>query len=259
VPETGAGAAAAGHRLEHVPAIGSTNAVLIERAREGETGPLWLVADRQEQGRGRNARPWSSPEGNLYASLLLTDPAPAAHVSELSFVLSLALRDAVLAAAGMLQSPVLTLKWPNDVMAEGMKTAGLLLEGGGARGVSFVVAGFGVNIVSHPEGTPYKATDLRAAGFAVDRDGLLRALTDAVVARLVQWDRGAGFEAIRRDWIAVAHGRNGPLRVNTLSESFEGVFEAIDAGGRLIVMTPAGRRTVSAGDVFVLPQAGDAA
>lgn len=250
-------AKAANHRLEHVETVGSTNAVLIERARAGETGPLWLVADRQEQGRGRNARNWDSPAGNLYASLLLTDAAPPAHIAELSFVLSLALRDAVLAASGMHDSALLTLKWPNDLLAEGGKTAGLLLEGGTAEGRGFVVAGFGVNIVRHPEGTAHRATHLAAAGFSLDRDTLAVALTDAVAARLAQWDRGHSFDAIRRDWLAVAHGRNRNMRVNTLAESFEGVFEGLDAGGRLLVATPAGVRTVSAGDVFVLE--GDAA
>lgn len=242
----------AGHRLEQVPSIGSTNATLIERAGRGETGPLWLVADRQESGRGRNARSWSSPEGNLYASLLITDPAPPANVAQLSFVLSLALRDAVLAAAGLAQSGILALKWPNDLMAEGRKTAGLLLEGGQAQGRAFVVAGFGVNIVSHPDGTTHPATDLTAVGFRLDRDGLFSALSDAVATRLEAWARGENFDAIRADWLATAHGLGRPLRVNTVAETFEGTFDSIDPSGRLVVTTPAGSRLVSAGDVFVL-------
>lgn len=248
----GPGAIAAGHRIEQVPTIGSTNAALIERAGRGETGPLWLVADRQEQGRGRNARNWSSPEGNLYASLLLTDPAPAAHVAELSFVLSLALRDAVLVAAGLAESAALALKWPNDLMAEGMKTAGLLLEGGQAQGRAFVVAGFGVNIVSHPENTTHPATNLTAAGFAVDRDRLAAALADAVATRVSLWNRGEDFASVRAAWLKAAHGLGATLRVNTVAESFEGTFDTIDPTGRLVVNTPTGNRLVSAGDVFVL-------
>lgn len=245
-------ATAAGHRIEQVADIGSTNAALIARAADGETGPLWLVADRQEQGRGRNARPWSSPAGNLYASLLLTDPAPPAHVAELSFVFSLALRDAVLAAAGLAESSTLALKWPNDLMVEGLKTAGLLLEGGQARGRSFVVAGFGVNIVSHPDATSHPATHLGAAGFALDRDGLAATLAEAVAIRLDQWARGDNFTAIRADWLRAAHGLGAKLRVNTVAESFEGTFDTLDPSGRLVVNTPTGTRLVSAGDVFVL-------
>lgn len=248
----GPDARAAGHRIEQVPTIGSTNAALVERAGQGETGPLWLVADRQEQGRGRNARSWSSPEGNLYASLLLTDPAPSAHIAELSFVLSLALRDAVLAASGLAESGVLSLKWPNDLIAEGRKTAGILLEGGQAQGKTFVVAGFGVNIVSHPEGTAHPATNLMAAGFGLDRDRLAIALADAVARRIADWNRGENFSVIRAAWLKAAHGLGLKLRVNTLAESFEGTFDTIDPAGRLVVVTPTGSRLVSAGDVFVL-------
>jgi BirA family biotin operon repressor/biotin-[acetyl-CoA-carboxylase] ligase len=235
-----------------VPTVGSTNAALVERVGQGETGSLWLLADRQEQGRGRNARAWSSPEGNLYASLLFTDATPAAHVAELSFVLSLALRDAVLAASGLAESDALSLKWPNDLMAEGRKTAGLLLEGGQALGRAFVVAGFGVNIVSHPEGTTHPATNLTAAGLSLDRDRLAVALADAVARRVAEWNRGDNFGDIRSAWLKAAHGLGATLRVNTVAESFEGTFDTIDPAGRLVVITPTGNRLVSAGDVFVL-------
>lgn len=249
----GPGAESAGHRLEHVAEIGSTSASLFDRARRGETGPLWLVADVQTSGRGRNTRSWTSPAGNLYASLLLTDPAPAPHIAQLSFVLSLALRDAVLAAAHLYDDPTVKLKWPNDLMVDGHKSAGLLLEGGQLGRSPFVVAGFGVNIVSHPEGTTHKATHLQAAGHVVDRDSLAAALTDAIATRLALWERGANFARIRKDWLAVAYGLNRPLRVNTLSESFEGIFESVDEIGRLVVATGDGQRIVSAGEVFVLP------
>jgi BirA family transcriptional regulator, biotin operon repressor / biotin---[acetyl-CoA-carboxylase] ligase len=241
-----------GHRLEHVGEIGSTNATLLERARAGEHGPLWLLADVQVAGRGRNARHWVSPNGNLYASLLLSDPGPPAHIAELSFVLSLALRDAVLAAGGLHDAPGFRLKWPNDLLVDGEKTAGLLLEGGQAGGVSFVVAGFGVNIVSHPEGTTHKATHLALTGLAMDRDRLLSTLSDAVVRRLAEWQRGINFANIRADWLAKAYGLGEPMRVATLSESFDGVFEGIDPIGRLIAATATGRKIISAGDVFPL-------
>lgn len=225
----------------------------MDRARAGETGPLWLVADVQTSGRGRNTRNWVSPAGNLYASLLLTDPSPPPHIAELSFVLSLALRDAVLAAAHLHDDPTIKLKWPNDLMVEGSKAAGLLLEGGQAGGTPYVVAGFGVNVVSHPEGTTHKATHLEAAGLRIDRDALMASLSDAVARRLALWERGANFARIRKDWLTVAYGLKRPLRVNTLTESFEGLFESVDEIGRLVVATGGGQRIVSAGEVFVLP------
>lgn len=240
-----------------MPEIGSTSQTLIDRARNGEPGPLWLIADRQEKGRGRLSRQWDSPAGNLYASFLLDDPSPSGKVAELSFVLSLALRDAVLAAAGLADDRALELKWPNDLMHYGRKAAGLLLEGGTLGDTPFVVAGFGVNITSHPRQTNHPASDLTAAGYRIDRDGLFGALSDAVAARVAAWNRGGGFAEIRVDWLQHAFGRGRQIRVNTLRESFEAVFEEIDESGRLVVRTEAGPRTVSAGDVFILPAGGD--
>lgn len=245
-----------GFHLEHAIEIGSTSAALHERARAGEGRNLWLVADVQTGGRGRNQRSWSSPAGNLYASLLLQDPAPAGRLPELSFVLALALRDAVLAAASLHEDATLQLKWPNDLMLEGQKTAGLLLEGGQSRGVGFVVAGFGVNIISHPEGTAHKATHLGAGAYVLDRNSLFSALTDRVAFRLAQWNRGQGFPVLRDEWLARAYGRGSLMRVSTLSETFEGIFETVDSVGHLVVGTSRGPRVVSAGDVFVLGAAG---
>src|SRR4051794_5694029 len=111
-------AGAAGVRLIAHDALGSTNAEALARARSGERAALWITAARQTAGRGRRGNVWSSPPGNLYASLLLTDAAPAAHLPELCFVAALAVRDAV---SSFLVSRLrgtggerrLTLKWPN--------------------------------------------------------------------------------------------------------------------------------------------------
>lgn len=250
--ELGDAARSAGFRAEHVAEIGSTNAELLTRAGQGDPGRLWLVADAQSSGRGRNARQWSSPPGNFYGSLMLVDPAPSDRLAQLSFVAALALRDAVLKAAGLYDDRRLALKWPNDLMAEGRKTAGMLLEGGASAGRRFVVIGIGVNVGWHPDGTNHPATNLNAAGFVLDRDSLFAALSDTMSDRLAQWAAGVGFAGIRRDWLKVAHGLGGPLRVNTVAESFDGVFETIDEDGRLVARTTDGPRIVSAADVFVL-------
>ena len=252
-------AAAAGFEVEQVAAIASTNAELVARARAGVAGPIWLVADEQTAGRGRMARDWSSPPGNLYTSLLLVNPAPPALLHQLSFVCALALLDAVSTSGGT--SVPLTLKWPNDLMAGGRKTAGLLLEGGVvAGGVPFVVAGFGVNIVSHPASTAHPATDLSTSGYGGGRDALFAALTDTVAEGLAAWARGDGFAAVRSRWLASAHGIGQKLRVTTRQHSFVGRFMTIDEGGRLIVDVGGTHEAVSAGEVFVLEdQSGEAA
>src|SRR5947207_10376488 len=121
-------ASAAGVRLVMHDALDSTNSEALKLAQGGERGPLWVVAARQTAGRGRRGRNWVSQPGNLYATLLLTDPAPAERWPQLSFVAALALRDAVAALAPALEARV-AIKWPNDLLLDGAKVAGILIEG----------------------------------------------------------------------------------------------------------------------------------
>jgi BirA family transcriptional regulator, biotin operon repressor / biotin---[acetyl-CoA-carboxylase] ligase len=134
--------------LIRLDTIDSTNAEALRRAWAGERGPLWIVAERQSAGRGRRGRSWVSPPGNLHATLLVSDPAPAALVPQLGFVAGLALHDAAAAAAPPL-APRLALKWPNDLLCGGRKIAGILVEGEGDP-VAAAAIGFGVNCREHP-------------------------------------------------------------------------------------------------------------
>src|SRR5229473_5485322 len=122
------GAAAAGVGLIACDTVGSTNAEALAYARSGERGPLWITARRQTAGRGRRGRTWVSEPGNLYATLLLTDPGPAERAAELSFVAALAVRDAIVEMAPGLGSR-LKVKWPNDLLIDRAKVAGILIEG----------------------------------------------------------------------------------------------------------------------------------
>src|SRR6266508_1059239 len=126
-------ATAAGMRLVAHEVLGSTNAEALSLARQGERGPLWITARRQTAGRGRRGRTWVSEPGNLYASLLLSDPSPLDRAPELSFVAALALRDALVETAPALASR-LGFKWPNDVLGDAAKVAGILVEGEAVEG-----------------------------------------------------------------------------------------------------------------------------
>src|ERR1700732_2809709 len=117
-------AAAAGVRLVAHHEIDSTNAEALRLMRQGEHGPLWITAERQSAGRGRRGRRWISVAGNLHASLLLTDPGPAEHWPQLSFVAALAAHDAVVEVAPGIK-PMLGLKWPNDLLLSGAKLPGI--------------------------------------------------------------------------------------------------------------------------------------
>ncbi|WP_371346431.1 biotin--[acetyl-CoA-carboxylase] ligase [Ancylobacter sp. IITR112] len=234
--------------------VGSTNEAAL--ARTGGAAPCWFVAARQTGGRGRRGRPWVSEPGNLYASLLLRDAGSPAHQPELCFVAALALYDAVRAVTGI--DPLrISLKWPNDVMIDGAKLAGILLEGAAVPGGwAATVIGFGVNCAHHPADTPYPTTDLAAAGYPTDPPALLAALDAAMRARLAEWAGGAGFGHIREAWLSRASGLGKAMTARLGSREVAGVFEALDSSGAMVLRRHDGvRETISAGDVFPTPAA----
>jgi BirA family transcriptional regulator, biotin operon repressor / biotin---[acetyl-CoA-carboxylase] ligase len=247
-------ASAAGVRLIAHEVLVSTNAEALSLAGRGERGPLWVTAGRQTGGRGRRGRTWVSERGNLFASLLLTDTAPAEHWPELAFVAALAIHDAVAEVAPALRAQI-AIKWPNDLLLAGKKFAGILIEGeGGAEGTGSVAVGIGVNCVSHPGDTDYPATDLKAAGAEVSADAVFTALSAKMLGRLAQWNDGDHFSTIRADWLARAAGRGEQIQVRLAeNDVVSGRFEDVDETGRLVLSLPDGsRKAVAAGDVVAL-------
>ncbi len=142
------------------------------------------------------------------------------------------------------------LKWPNDVLMNGQKLAGILLEAeqlpGGRRAV---VIGFGVNVVATPKDLPYPAAALRPA-HAVDAPILFESLTERFVEAARIWNKGRGFQNIRQLWLERAAGVGAPVSVRTAETVLSGTFDTIDEGGRLVILAPDGtRRTMTAGEV----------
>jgi BirA family biotin operon repressor/biotin-[acetyl-CoA-carboxylase] ligase len=238
-------ASAAGTRLVPLDSIDSTNAEALRLARAGERGPLWITARNQSAGRGRRGRSWVSEPGNLHATLLLADPAPREHLPDLSLVAALALHDAIAGRIPGLAARV-ALKWPNDLLIDRNKFAGILVEGEGMA----VAVGIGVNCTHHPAHTDFPATDLATAGVRISPESVFDRLSASIITRLAQWDRGAAFAAIRADWLSRAAGIGKPIRVKSGEGELSGVFEGIDSAGRLVVRLPDGTtQTVAAGDV----------
>jgi len=244
-------------RVERFAALPSTNETALERARAGDPGHLWIVADRQTSGRGRRGRVWVSESGNLFASALLIDPCEPLRLAELPFVAVVAARRAVAAhlARGETRARI---KWPNDLLVDGAKVAGILLESTRLTdGRTAVAVGIGINCKQAPAGTETPATSLLACGCSVFPEVLFDDLTVALSRTLAIWERGHGFAAIRAEWLDHAGGIGQPIRVRLVAGEKTGVFEAIDAAGRLVLRTAEGaREAISAGDVFFPASAG---
>ena len=243
----------AGVSLGVFEALGSTNDEALAFVEQGLGRAHWVVAREQRSGRGRHGRIWSSPPGNLYASLALVDPCEPSRAAQLGFVAGLALHRAVSDVTG-LEADRLAIKWPNDLLLDQAKLAGLLVEGRIApSGQGFAIIGMGVNCLSHPADTPYRATDLTAAGFAVSPDQLFERLSARMVEALTLWQRGDQFGLIRALWLERAAGRGQTIQVRTSENARTGLFRDIDGEGRLVLDGPSGLETIVAGDVFFLP------
>lgn len=253
-------AATRGFTLRVYDEIGSTNDEAMRRARDGESRSLWLVANSQTHGRGRHGRTWQSPPGNLYASLLLVDAVAPAAAPQLGFVAGIALAHSLRACLDDDRCQRLRLKWPNDILFDGAKLAGILLESTMRADGSFAsIVGIGVNCARRPEGLAYRVTALREIGAqsSLPEEIFLR-LSAEFSLGLDRFARGAGFAEIRTEWLSLAAGLNGPLRVETAQGTVEGRFLGIDPTGRLMLATADGDRLIEAGDVWLGAEVGGA-
>lgn len=247
---TGFPAVAGGLPVIHLAEIGSTNAEALARAAAGAI-EQWIVADTQVAGRGRRGRHWVSEPGNLYASLLLYDPAPPSLSPQICFVAGLALHDAISDALPDLDPQQLRLKWPNDLLLSGKKSAGILVEGAVASVRQAIVTGIGVNCRHHPSNTPYAATDFAAEGFSLTPAMLFENLANRMMDRLATWQGGRNFAGIRNAWLARAHNLGREIEVKLPERVLKGRFEEIDGDGALVLVLADGHRElIRAGDVF---------
>lgn len=235
-----------GYRLIRYDTIGSTNDAAKELARAGAAAGTLVWAGEQTNGHGRRGRPWSSPPGNLYLSLVLRPQCPPGMAAQLGFVAALALGEALGEPEG------LAYKWPNDVLIEGRKIAGILLESetAGHGSLDFVVLGIGVNLVSSPPATEFPAASLAGSGLSVPQPAtLLERFAGRFDVWMRRW-RAEGFAPVRTAWRARAAGLGELIRVRLDTDALSGRFRDIDQEGTLLLEIAGGCRHIAAGEVF---------
>ncbi len=227
-----------------VPETGSTNADMLALAAAGAAEGSWLRAERQTAGKGRQGRAWESPVGNLYASTLVRLRADDPPAPTLALVAAVALAHVVDTAG----CPAVRIKWPNDLMVDGAKVAGILLE----RSGDAIVIGYGLNVQSAPaiEGRATASLQGRIWPMPVTE------LFDMLIAETREWLhiwRTQGIEAIIRRWLQMGYDRGTALTARLPDGTVvDGLFEGLSAEGALMLRTPSGMELIHAGDVFLL-------
>ncbi len=239
----------AGCHLIARDSVGSTNEEAKALAQSGAEAGTVVWAQSQAAGKGRHGRVWDSPPGNLYLSIVQRPKCPPADAPQLGFVTGVALADAL----GRLTDVPAALKWPNDLMINGRKASGILLESAAdAEGrLAWVVIGTGVNVALSPADLP-EVTSLREEGADLAVADLLTAFLDRFFWYAGQWQEH-GFQAIRERWMAFALPEGSDMRVRLPSGELFGRFSGIDERGSLMLETSGGARRIDMGDVFPLP------
>ena len=227
----------------HHVQIGSTSDEARRLAAEGAPTGTVVHADEQIAGRGRRAHTWYSPPGNLYLSILLRTGEPVGRVAELSFLSALAVADTV--DALLPRQSRSTLKWPNDVLVNGGKIAGILLE----QVDDATIIGIGLNVLVAPLDAPYRTTTIVASGGIASVDGARDILLDRFGHYLSGW-RTNGFAPIRDRWLSRTAPIGAAIRVRSAGQEISGRFAGLDPYGALLMDTEQGRRRLIAGDVI---------
>ena len=241
----------AGCQLIAYKSLGSTNEEARRLAEEGAPDRTVVWAEEQTSGRGRHGRNWSSPPGNLYHSIICRPGCPVAMAPQLGFVVGVAMAGAIRALSDI---PVV-LKWPNDLLVKGKKVSGLLLEStdDGRGGVSWVIAGIGVNLENHPVMLP-DAGNLRSFGAKFSVEDLIEAFLPRLFDLVDAWNRD-GFAPIRAQWNELALPFGTEISVKLPDRTLSGRFEGVDASGNMAVRHDGDLIYVAAGDVFPLSNA----
>ena len=236
-------------------ALGEVGSTLDEAARRFAdlTGPTWITATRQTAARGRRGRAWANPAGSFAATLVLPPDDPE-RAALRSFVAALALHEAFVGLTG--RPDAFALKWPNDVLLNGGKVAGILLEsliaGGNLAGLAI---GIGVNLAAAPAPETLEAGAVRPVSLASETGVAVTPgeLLDVLAPAFAHWDRQfttLGFGPVRTAWLAHAARLGETITARLPAEAVSGVFREVDEQGQLVLSTPRGLRRIAAGDIF---------
>ncbi len=209
--------------------------------------PTWIRARRQTAGRGRMGRTWEMPPGNLAATLIFRPYCTPAEGARRSFLAANALFETL---SILVDRDRLSLKWPNDVLLDGGKVAGILLESAGSGPfLDWLAVGIGVNLSSAPDPEPGAAFLPVSVGTDATPEEVLPVLASNYATQEAKLDR-FGFGRIREDWLSRAARLGDVITARTAQTEIRGTFDTIDDEGNLVLITGTGPQRIPAAEVY---------
>ncbi|MEM9027638.1 MAG: biotin--[acetyl-CoA-carboxylase] ligase [Pseudomonadota bacterium] len=223
--------------------LDSTSAEATRRLAQGERGPLWITAQQQTAGYGRSGRSWSTPKGNLATTLVFQPSCPVGASHQLALVTGVAVHAGLshIFKDSNVQGPSPQLKWPNDVLIDGRKIVGILIESTTYDGTPVVCIGIGVNVGANPVITQSRATtSLSDLGVDVSPEDVRLSIARALDDTVATWAGGAGFDVIRARWLKRAIPIGAPFSVHVGESTVHGQFHGLDDDGALLLSNHSG-------------------
>ncbi|WP_409362028.1 biotin--[acetyl-CoA-carboxylase] ligase [Bartonella heixiaziensis] len=242
-----------GYTVESYGTVDSTNLVAQRKAQAGHKGYLWIVAQEQSQGRARRGRTWSSPKGNLYSSLLLTDDIVHQTAAQLGFVAGISVVEAIkqFIKDKTQTNSIVSLKWPNDILLQGAKSSGVLLEIFKLPSQQYaLVIGIGINVKYNYEDAPYPTSSLKNINLHVEAEQIFTVLTESFSKNYLLWKQSGGCDIIREKWLLYSAHLGQYVKIINDEKIIEGIFDGLDNDFNCIIKQKNGQQAIiTAGDV----------
>lgn len=218
--------------------IDSTNDEALRLAKSRVNGNFVIIAKDQTKGRGTKGKSWESIIGNLHMSILLQSLVSIDRIKELSFLTAIVVREAILECIDKFKAPKvdIKLKWPNDVLIDGKKVSGILLESTNIQGINYAIIGVGVNTYFVPSTRSISATSLLSEGVVFKNpDSFLNIFMNQFQFHYFKWKKAGSFDSIRRWWLECAYKLNSSIIVDNGEEKIFGIFKGVDNQGGICV------------------------
>lgn len=237
-------------RRLHLEETGSTNDEALRRAASGEKAPFWLTADVQTEGKGRRGRTWISEAGNLFATLIYPVSSLPAQIGGLPLVSAVIVHDTLSdLVAGKVS---IKIKWPNDILVDGQKLCGILIEQHQIDKQALIAIGIGINIRTRPDIANYPTACLADIDPQISIETIWPLLTSKYESWFDLWRAENGFGAIRAAWLDRAAGLGETISIAGETSSKTGVFQTLDENGYLVLRHESGElERISTGDVIL--------